>query len=191
MTPRVIMKSNKLGGPAKKVLCYLMTLWTNTDDIHPSMATIADITDQSESGVKRGIKELATNHMITIIQRGNGSGHSNSYAVNVPSINKFFGCEILMDPEGGKIPEDRTANGQKGESENNQVVPDDYFTRQNKLPDVLLFKDASWGKHVMKNLIEKYGKENIPKHFCDDIKTLEEEAKKYPYSYDSYKMFNN
>lgn len=123
MTPRVVMKSDKLSSPAKKVLCYLMTLWTSTDDIHPSVATIADITDQSESGVKRGIKELTDKGLIKVLQKGNGYGHSNSYAVNVTGINRFFDCDILIDetkkeeqkketaPKVNGIPEQKANNG--------------------------------------------------------------------------------
>lgn len=121
MTPRVVMKSDKIGSPAKKVLCYLMTLWTSTDDIHPSVSTIADITDQSESGVKRSIKELTDKGLIKVVQRGNGYGHSNSYAVNATGINKFFDCEILIDEtkepkketttQANRRPEPRVNNG--------------------------------------------------------------------------------
>ena len=97
MTPRVVMKSDKIGSSAKKVLCYLMTLWTSTDDIHPSVSTIADITDQSERSVKYAIKELTDQGLIKVVQRGNGYGHSNYYAVNAACINKLFDCEILID----------------------------------------------------------------------------------------------
>ena len=115
MTPRVVMKSDKIGSPAKKVLCYLMTLWTSTDDIHPSVATIADITDQSESGVKRGIKELTDKGLIKVLQKGNGYGHSNSYAVNVTGINKFFDCEILIDETKKEEPKMETAPKNNGQ----------------------------------------------------------------------------
>ena len=109
MTPRVVMKSDKIGSPAKKVLCYIMTLWTCTDDIHPSVTTIADITDQSERSVKYAIKELTKKGLIKVVQRGNGYGHSNSYAVNVTGINKFFDCEILIDETKKEEPKKETA----------------------------------------------------------------------------------
>lgn len=116
MTPRVVMKSDKIGSPAKKVLCYLMTLWTSTDDIHPSVTTIADITDQSERSVKYAIKELTKKGLIKVVQRGNGYGHSNSYAVNATGINKFFDCEMLIDETKKEEPKKETApkvnNGQ-------------------------------------------------------------------------------
>jgi very-short-patch-repair endonuclease len=95
--PSVVMKSNKIGSPAKKVLCYLMTLWTSTTEIHPSVPTIANATDQGERSVKYAIRELIDHGLIKIAQRGNGPGHSNSYVVNASAINRFFDCEILID----------------------------------------------------------------------------------------------
>lgn len=97
ITPSVVMKSDKISSPAKRVLCYLMTLWTSTDGIHPSVGAIASITDQGERSVKYALKELTDHKLIKVVQRGNGSGHSNTYAVNASGINKFFGCEILID----------------------------------------------------------------------------------------------
>ena len=71
----------------------------------------------------------------------------------------------------------------------NGKVADDYFTRLNKLPDVLWFKDPEYGQNMMRRLAKIYGEGNIPKHFYDDLAMLETEAKKYPYSYTLYKDY--
>lgn len=149
MTPRVVMKNNNLGSPAKKVLCYLMTLWTSTDDIHPSVSTIADITDQSESSAKRGLKDLTDKGLIKVVQRGNGYGHSNSYAVNVTGINKFFDCEILID---------ETKEPKKGTTSQVNGIPEQKVNNALPSPDwnPLAWMESDYYKKARKDCQEMY-----------------------------------
>lgn len=102
ITPRVVMENKNINSPGKKVLCYILTLYLNGDDVHPSVTTISDITDLSKSSVQRGIKELVTMGLITIVQRGNGRGNASSYQVNEEKFNSFFNCKVFGTPTENK-----------------------------------------------------------------------------------------
>lgn len=102
ITPRVVMENESINSPTKMVFCYILTLYLSGDDVHPSVTTIGGITNLSKSSVQRGIKELVTQGLITIVQHGNGRGYTSSYQVNEERFNTFFNCKVFGTPTENK-----------------------------------------------------------------------------------------
>lgn len=163
--PDELLEKKDLSLNAKVVLAKILGLWKSTKHVFISNERLAQLLGSvSTDTVKRAKRELTNLGLIKITQEEKGKGHLANTQVMESKVNDYLGFKYFK-------------------------VPCDCLARWHKLPDLLLFKDEKFAKQAISWLAgECGGRDKIPQHFLDEIKTLQDKAMKEKLTYDEYKL---